>query len=202
MASHQEAAFEKLNRWLQSESRTLKKENPEVNDSLKRAVRALKQRPILLQSCLEELTSVRQQYIANFFISALTKGGPNGTPKPIELSAHDPIRYISDMLAWVHQTCAYEKELLEQLLDKLADSPVNSRLSASRRISTTDRISVLENSELTDNEELNALKLQIAEESLLSQLINRNVSGVIRPLRVPLECLTSSFELSRVYIQF
>lgn len=48
-------------------------------------------------------------------MNALTRGGPGGTPRPIELQAPDPLRYIGDMLAWVHQACASEKEMLESL---------------------------------------------------------------------------------------
>lgn len=28
------------------------------------------------------------------FITALTRGGPGGTPRPIEMHAHDPRRYV------------------------------------------------------------------------------------------------------------
>ncbi|KAF6755603.1 oligomeric Golgi complex subunit 6, partial [Ephemerocybe angulata] len=38
--------------------------------------------------------------------------GPGGLPRPIELHAHDPIRYVGDMLAWVHQSIAAEREFL------------------------------------------------------------------------------------------
>lgn len=37
------------------------------------------------------------------FIGALTRGGAGGMPRPIEMHAHDPRRFIGDMLAWVHQ---------------------------------------------------------------------------------------------------
>ena len=40
------------------------------------------------------------------FIGALTRGGAGGMPRPIEMHAHDPRRFISDMLAWVHQVGA------------------------------------------------------------------------------------------------
>ena len=30
------------------------------------------------------------------------RGGPGGMPRPIEMHAHDPRRFVSDMLAWVH----------------------------------------------------------------------------------------------------
>ena len=49
------------------------------------------------------------------FIAALTRGGPGGMPRPIEMHAHNPRRYIGDMLAWVHQSLASERELLMAL---------------------------------------------------------------------------------------
>ena len=48
-------------------------------------------------------------------MDALTRGGPGGRPRPIELHAHDPLRYVGDMLAWVHQAIAAEHEFLESL---------------------------------------------------------------------------------------
>ncbi|CAG8548311.1 1902_t:CDS:2 [Acaulospora colombiana] len=50
-------------------------------------------------------------------MEALTRGGPGGTPRPIEMLAHDPLRYVGDMLAWVHQNVASEKEYLEGLFE-------------------------------------------------------------------------------------
>lgn len=44
--------------------------------------------------------------------------GPGGTPRPIELHSHDPLRYVGDMLAWLHQAVASEKEHLQSLLKK------------------------------------------------------------------------------------
>lgn len=44
--------------------------------------------------------------------------GPGGTPRPIELHSHDPLRYVGDMLAWIHQATASEKEHLQSLLKK------------------------------------------------------------------------------------
>ena len=50
------------------------------------------------------------------FIDALTKGGVNGVPKPIENYAHDKKRYVGDMLAWLRQYVPSEKENLQQFL--------------------------------------------------------------------------------------
>ena len=38
-------------------------------------------------------------------------------PRPIEIHAHDPLRYVGDMLAWVHQCIAGEREFLEGLFN-------------------------------------------------------------------------------------
>lgn len=42
--------------------------------------------------------------------------GVGGSPKPIEVLSHDPLRYVGDMLAWIHQAMATERELLQTLL--------------------------------------------------------------------------------------
>ncbi|KAJ1479686.1 oligomeric complex COG6-domain-containing protein, partial [Baffinella frigidus] len=59
------------------------------------------------------------------FMVALTRGGPGGMPKPIEIHAHDPMRYVGDMLAWVHQSIASERELLSALLAAARDEPAS-----------------------------------------------------------------------------
>lgn len=66
---------------------------------------------------LDVLTSTRQSFLLQSFIEALTRGGPSGLPRPIELHAHDPTRYVGDMLAWVHQATAGEREFLDALFD-------------------------------------------------------------------------------------
>ena len=44
--------------------------------------------------------------------------GVGGTPRPIELHSHDPLRYVGDMLAWLHQAAATEKEHLLTVLKR------------------------------------------------------------------------------------
>lgn len=62
---------------------------------------------MLHREALDVLASVRQATLLNAFLAALTRGGPSGLPRPIELHAHDPTRYVGDMLAWVHQVCLH-----------------------------------------------------------------------------------------------
>ncbi|THF96600.1 hypothetical protein TEA_000052 [Camellia sinensis var. sinensis] len=60
---------------------------------------------------------MRHNALFRRFISALTRGGPGGMPRPIEVHAHDPLRYVGDMLGWLHQALASERELVLALLD-------------------------------------------------------------------------------------
>ncbi len=86
---------------------------------------------------VDEYCTVRRGLVARSFLDALTVGGPYGTPRPIELHAHDPARkhlikietileiflhwnaitgYVGDMLAWLHQMTPTEKENAQALL--------------------------------------------------------------------------------------
>ena len=56
---------------------------------------------------LSLLSQTRQSTLMNGFMDALTRGGPGGLPRPIELHAHDPMRYVG---AWVNQAIAAERE--------------------------------------------------------------------------------------------
>ncbi|XP_039027203.1 conserved oligomeric Golgi complex subunit 6-like isoform X2 [Hibiscus syriacus] len=118
MAMYQEGAYERLCRWVQAECRKLgDTDNPEIGDLLKTAVHCLKERPVLFKYCAEEVANMRHNALFRRFISALTRGGPGGMPRPIEVHAHDPLRYVGDMLGWLHQALASERELVLALLD-------------------------------------------------------------------------------------
>ncbi|QRV75275.1 Conserved oligomeric complex COG6 [Ceratobasidium sp. AG-Ba] len=115
-AEQLEEAFQKLQRWCLFEFRQLGRDaHVEVEPIVTESVRRLRKRPALLQEALDVLASVRQATLLNAFLAALTRGGPSGLPRPIELHAHDPTRYVGDMLAWVHQAMAGEREFLDGL---------------------------------------------------------------------------------------
>ena len=50
-----------------------------------------------------QVANMRHHALFRRFLSALTRGGPGGVPRPIEVHAHDPLRYVGDMLGWLHQ---------------------------------------------------------------------------------------------------
>jgi hypothetical protein len=112
------AAFQKLYRWIQREFKTLDLENPQISASVRRSLRVLAERPTLFQSCLDSFAEARESILSDSFHSALTGSASEAehiATKPIEFHAHDPLRYIGDMLAWAHSTIVSEREALENL---------------------------------------------------------------------------------------
>jgi hypothetical protein len=139
-SSNLEQGYEKLLRYCSNEFRHIGRDfQLEVSHGLQEAVVRLRKRPELLtlvifisphsfnlqiSICSEALTflsETRQATVLSSFITALTRGGPSGYPRPIELHAHDPLRYVGDMLAWVHQSIAAEREFLESLFGSKSD---------------------------------------------------------------------------------
>lgn len=117
-ATTREEAYEKVLRFVQARCGELDVDAEEQEHEaalLRNAIRALKARPMLLRMCSEEVGSARRASLVGRFVTALTTGGPGGMPRPIELHAHDAMRYTNDMLAWIHQALASEKELMYRL---------------------------------------------------------------------------------------
>ncbi|XP_072316675.1 conserved oligomeric Golgi complex subunit 6 [Eucyclogobius newberryi] len=119
MAVLQETSYEQLYRWAQNECRGLTQETCDISPVLTQAMEALQDRPVLYKYTLDEFGTARRSAVVRGFIDALTRGGPGGTPRPIEMHSHDPMRYVGDMLAWLHQATASEKEHLEALLKQV-----------------------------------------------------------------------------------
>ncbi|CAG8593279.1 16308_t:CDS:10 [Rhizophagus irregularis] len=166
MNSYQEVAFDKLYRWTQTETRTLGQESLEVPITMRQALKALKQRPVLFQSCLEELVHIRRNAVSRAFMDALVRGGQGGTPKPIEIHSHDPLRYVGDMLAWVHQAVAGEKEFLESLFEPEPNS----------------------NNEFIQEEVI----ARESDDIIIQDLLDRDLDGTCRPLMTRVEQVIGS----------
>lgn len=116
----QEGALERLYRWTQSYCRYI--DNPDMSDLLTRAMARLQDRPVLFKYVIDEYCISRRAVLVGEFIDALTRGGPSGNPAPIELRAHDPQIYITDMLVWLNKAIPIEKKnlnLLVSLCDKI-----------------------------------------------------------------------------------
>lgn len=154
-----DAAFSKVYSWTQNQILTIRVDSPEIPKGLSEGVKALRSRPVLFQSILDEIVLLRKNVVQRAFIEALTEGGPGGIPRPIDMYAHDPLRYIGDILAWVHQSSASEKEMMESLFG-------NNSLNA-------------------DSEEIfkDVPEFNMEQMSVLS-LLHRHFEGICRPLKV------------------
>ncbi|KAJ6090184.1 hypothetical protein N7486_008999 [Penicillium sp. IBT 16267x] len=178
---HLNSAYQKLYKWIQKEFQSLNLEDPRISSSIRRALRVLAERPSLFHSCLDFFAEARDYVLADAFHYALTDAmsGANGpssgdrSVKPIEFSAHDPLRYIGDMLAWVHSTTVSEREALEALF--VADGEELARgIQAGLNSEPWSRID--EDQEITFD-----------GHKALSDLVNRDLTGVSRSLRQRVE---------------
>ena len=175
--------FQKLYKWVQREFRHLNLENPQMNSSIRRALRVLAERPSLFQNCLDFFAEARERIVSDSFQAALTgSGSEDQSAKPIDLTAHDPLRYIGDMLAWIHSATVSEREALEVLF--VAEGEELARGLKSGRDAEIWRLVADEDDESSD---FNALKA-------LVDLVDRNISGAARVLRKRIEQVIQSNE--------
>ena len=141
MSRLQDAGLQRLYRWTQTTVITTYNldttaaaiavsNSPRVNDKKKSKSMyllpmAMKHlaivRPALFRLVIGEFCTARRSLLVKAFLDALTVGGPYGTPKPIELHAHDPLRYVGDMLAWLHQAVPNEADNLKVLLKDIPE---------------------------------------------------------------------------------
>ncbi|KAF3918974.1 hypothetical protein ABW20_dc0108809 [Dactylellina cionopaga] len=116
MTRNLNSAYQRVYLWLQRELKILSFETPIGNHRVRKALDVLTSRPALLQSCIDTLAESRQRTLNESLSTALTGGTPTDA-KPIDIMAHDPIRYIGDMLAWLHSALVSELEALQAIFE-------------------------------------------------------------------------------------
>ncbi|KAK4216390.1 oligomeric complex COG6-domain-containing protein [Rhypophila decipiens] len=171
--------FQKLYRWIQREFKTLNLENPQIGSSIRRALRVLTERPSLFQNCLDFFAEARENVLSDSFYTALTGASVSAvqdtTVKPIELVAHDPLRYVGDMLAWSHSAAVGEREALEILFISEGDE-IAKGIRAGRE-NEVWRLAAEDGDEMDVFDPVTAL----------NQLVDRDMSGAVRILRQRVE---------------
>lgn len=173
------SGYQKLYRWIQREFKSLNLENPQISSVIRQALRALADRPTLFESCLDFFAEARGHVLTEAFYSALTGTSSEHDPltKPIEFNAHDPLRYVGDMLAWTHSTTVSEREALESLFVSDGDE-IAKGIQAGR-----------------DSEPWSAFDSETFDgRKALSGLVNRNLAGVARAVRQRVEQTIQSHE--------
>ena len=182
------AAFQKLSRWTQRELKVVDLENPQLSTAIRKAFRVLAERPALFESCLDFFAENRERTLSDAFYAALTGSVSNNTStsvpsKAIELSAHEPLRYVSDMLAWLHAATVGEKEALQNLF-----------VSDAEEISKNLRLGRESQPWLHVDDEPGAHEEIFDGKKALNDLVDRDLSGVLRQLRQRVEQTVRSHE--------
>lgn len=95
------------------------------------------------------------------FMEALTQGDNVLSARAIDIQAHDPLRYLGDILAWTHQAVASEKEILSLIFGVAATSRQSDLEPGNERW-------------LEDGTIMSAL----------DDLIEKDLEGTCRPIRV------------------
>jgi conserved oligomeric Golgi complex subunit 6 len=143
------------------------------------AISYLRRLPIYFSQCQDLVVNSRRSQLVQKFVVALTQGGPSGQVfRAMDLHAHDSVRYVGDMLAWMHQAVASEEEFLEAVFGepsskrstKSDDMDGNGSGSA---VAAVDNLSL---STKGTEKELVGLSVQ--------ELLARCLQGLGRPLRV------------------
>ena len=134
-------------------------------------------RPKQHSEALTTLSTTRSTTLLHLFTTALTRG----VPRPIELHAHDPLRYVGDMLAWVHQAIAAERELLEGLFGVRAEG-------RGRMVGEVRRVRRREGDGVETMEQREGREEGEEEEEWMAELMDAAVGGLCAPLKVGFSC--------------
>ena len=161
MNRHLDFAFQKLFTWTQRLFKSIQHDSPEVDPIARRAIRTLSERPALFQKCLDAFSEMRRKVVLRDFMEALTQGENTLSARAIDIQAHDPLRYLGDILAWTHQAVASEKEILTLIFGVAAHSKTSQMEPGSERW-------------LEDGTILSAL----------DDLIETDLEGTCRPIQV------------------
>jgi len=179
-ARNLDAGFKKLYTWIQHEFKTLDLEDPHISTAIRRALRVLSERPTLFQNCLDFFAEARQSTLAEAFHAALT--GSAGAAKAIEFSTHEPLRYVGDMLAWVHAAGVSEKEALEGLFVGDADD-ISKGFSSRTDDEPWARVHGRRRSAFEDEGDEGERDPVFDGRKALAELVSRNLASVCETLQ-------------------
>lgn len=182
------AGYQKLYRWIQREFKGLNLEDPRIGSKIRMALRVLAERPALFQACLDLLAEAREAVLTEAFQRALTdsvsgSSGRTNDSKPIEFSAHDPLRYVGDMLAWIHSAAVSEREALEVLFVSEGNE-IAKGIQAGLDSQPWSNLGDEEGSE----------PYSFDPQKALNDLVNRDLSGAARSLQQRVDLVIQSHD--------
>jgi hypothetical protein len=177
LGQHQEIAYERLFEWVKSKCENLPDSgfSEDVDSLLSIAVRYLRRLPMYFAQCQDLIVSSRRTQLVQRFVIALTQGGPSGRVfRAMDVHAHDAVRYVGDMLAWMHQAVASEQEFLESVFGD--GSEEDSRITNLAEQQAVGSSSVVDKEDEQIGSQLVGLSIH--------DLLARCLQGLGRPLRV------------------
>ena len=187
LGQHQDVAYQRLFEWVKTKCESLSESSQieDIDNALQMAIRYLRDLPIYYSQCQDLVISARRTQLVQKFIIALSQGGPNGqTYRAIDMHAHDAVRYVGDMLAWMHQTVATEEEFLEAMFgidNGTTRTDATRKETRRRKTGSSDPTA-----SITSSPRSHAASV-VAEYPLIglsqAELLGRCLQGLGRPLR-------------------
>ncbi|CCG80875.1 Conserved oligomeric Golgi complex subunit 6 [Taphrina deformans PYCC 5710] len=153
MNKHLDAGYAKLHRWILKELKSTTAGATEANVLLRQGLTVLSGRRDLYEKTLENVSESRRRVVAADFDQARVRGN-------LEANTDDAMRYVGDVLAWLHQAIATEREVIELILG-----------SVGRRQSNT-----FPNDITTVSPALDYRAMQ-------NELVDRSFSSILKPLQ-------------------
>ena len=171
------------------------------------AISYLRRLPIYFSQCQDLVVNSRRSQLVQKFVLALTQGGPSGQVfRAMDLHVHDAVRYVGDMLAWMHQAIASEEEFLEAVFGdsstthagkkkemKKNDIKDNGNTNSDSNNSNDDNSNASNNHNGCDSDQKESTSPSSSSSSKanpeliglsIQELLARCLQGLGRPLRV------------------
>ena len=114
LAKRLESGYERLYRYVQSQASQLTVLPADSTAPVVSALALLRSMPVYYEHCLSEVSQAHRLAVIQRFMAALSRG--EGRARPIDVHAHDAVRYVSELLRWVEEAVRAEKEFIDQLM--------------------------------------------------------------------------------------
>ena len=114
LAKRLESGYERLYRYVQSQASQLTALPADPAAPVVSALALLRSMPVYYEHSLSEVAQAHRLAVIQRFMAALSRG--EGRARPIDVHAHDAVRYVSELLRWVEEAVRSEKDFIDQLM--------------------------------------------------------------------------------------
>lgn len=113
MSHYLDQGFDRLFFTVQRNLKTMRGDDPKMRRQISQSLLILSERPTQFEIALKSLSESRQRNLTMRFVNALTIDTVH--EKAIDFYAYDPLRYVGDILAWIHSEIINERETVSTL---------------------------------------------------------------------------------------